>query len=79
MLNFGVRGCWLDLLVFMVSILCVCVCVCVFVHACMRVSVILDYSHAEEVSKCLEEVYFAELKDIQVDGNDIDVPRPLPW
>ncbi|NXO00762.1 NSUN2 methyltransferase, partial [Rhinopomastus cyanomelas] len=36
-------------------------------------------SHAKEILRCLKEKYFRELRDLEVDGQKVEVPQSLSW
>lgn len=36
-------------------------------------------SHAREIRQCLKERFFAELRGLRVDGQEVEMPQPLSW
>nr|XP_038030338.1 RNA cytosine C(5)-methyltransferase NSUN2 [Anas platyrhynchos] len=36
-------------------------------------------SHAREIRHCLKERFFAELRGLRVDGQEVEMPQPLSW
>lgn len=51
---------------------------CLYIHI-VAVYLELSYSDAYCLKQCLQERFFTELHKIEVDGERVPMPQPIPW